>query len=378
LVIDKIQKDYKEVTDDDIRNYKLKIKGNSTYADIILTSYGFNTTSIDWKDDKQKSAALYLVYKTLSITNRYPIYHDFISVSETNSIFKKTRPKDKEYLTKLVKIIKDKDKSHVTLKVRQVLHLLNACSQKNSNIKECDFDNFEYDDYVKFVGGDPNSKKMSEIQEYLPPSFFTAHIELDHYRKDGKDNKSPIPLERLSAGERQFLYTFSTFIYHILNILSIQSSNNVRYRRFNLILDEMEICFHPEYQRRFINELVGYITRLYMNSHACFNIIIVTHSPFVLSDVPRSNILWMKEGIQNINYERNPFAANVNDILRDSFFLENGFIGEFVKKKILSLIDYLTGGRQGSWNLQEAKDFIADIGEPLLKNKLEELIKQKQ
>lgn len=137
---------------------------------------------------------------------------------------------------------------------------------------------------------------MGEIQEYLPPSLFCINITLDKYENNTKKNEEPIPINRLSSGERQYLYTFSTYIYHILNLLSIQDSNRVRYRRMNLIFDEVEICFHPEFQRRFINELLGYIKRLGMNRHATFCITIATHSPFILSDIPQSNILYLENG----------------------------------------------------------------------------------
>ena len=89
----------------------------------------------------------------------------------------------------------------------------------------------------------------------------------------------------------------------------------------------------------------------------------------------------MKEGKQD-NYDinkRNPFAANVNDILRNSFFLEKGFMGEFTKQKILSLIKFITGKSNNSkeWDREGAKHFISLIGEPILKEKLTDLLNSK-
>ena len=294
-------------------------------------------------------------------------------------MFEEVQENENEVLEDIISILR-KDKSHITVKIRQVLHFLSASEKEE--FKDFDFSNFTFDDYVDLVEGNTKSTKMSEIQEFLPPTFFNANILLDHFKNNKeKDNTYPIPLDRLSAGERQYLYTFSTYIYHVLNLLSIQSSSNVKYRRFNLILDEVEICFHPEYQRCFVFEFVEFIKRLHLNTYACFNIIIVTHSPFVLSDIPSENILWLKEGKQD-NYainRRNPFAANVNDILRNSFFLEKGFMGEFAKQKILSLIKFITGksSKSKEWDREKAKHFISLIGEPILKEKLTDLLNSK-
>lgn len=188
-------------------------------------------------------------------------------------------------------------------------------------------------------------------------------------------NRSAIPIEQMSSGERQYLYTFSTYIYHILNLLSIQESHRVKYRRINLILDEVEMCFHPEYQRRFVDELLGYIKRLSMNRHACFNIMIATHSPFILSDIPQCNILYLENGmVPDTKDFKNPFAANICDILYQSFFLKNGFTGEYARRKVTDMITRLrpNGYFTEKWEEQYWK-LMEIIGDPFLKMQLQQL-----
>ena len=189
----------------------------------------------------------------------------------------------------------------------------------------------------------------------------------------------PIPFYKLSSGERQFLYMVSSLVYHILNIKSVPTSR-IHYRCINIVLDEVEICFHPEYQRTFLYKLINLIDRLNLNSYCSFNIMVTTHSPFLLSDIPLQNVLFLKDGKIVRNRElKNPFAANVNDILVQSFFLENGFMGEFVKMRILSLIKFLTNGnRSREWNMEKARNFISMIGEPLLKEQLKKLYDEKE
>ncbi|MDR2408940.1 MAG: ATP-binding protein, partial [Bacteroidales bacterium] len=181
--------------------------------------------------------------------------------------------------------------------------------------------------------------------------------------------KNPILFQTMSSGEKQFLYAVSTLIYHIKNLRSIQQTHRVKYRHINLVLDEVELCFHPEMQRLFINKLIDTIKRLHLNNGCDFNIILATHSPFILSDIPNCNIMYLREGTQTeVTIE--PFGANIHDILHQSFFLENGFIGEFAKKKISEIIDAINEKKINDDNYKQYKQIIDLIGEPLIKNKL--------
>jgi hypothetical protein len=79
--------------------------------------------------------------------------------------------------------------------------------------------------------------------------------------------------------------------------------------------------------------------------------------------------MYLREGTQTeVTIE--PFGANIHDILHQSFFLENGFIGEFAKKKISEIIDAINEKKINDDNYKQYKQIIDLIGEPLIKNKL--------
>ena len=103
-----------------------------------------------------------------------------------------------------------------------------------------------------------------------------------------------------------------------------------------------------------------------------------THSPFILSDIPKCNIIYLEEGKMVDEYEGfiNPFGANVNDVLKQSFFLKNGFTGEFAKRKITSLATFLSSPRKEDrqLDLNIAQNLIDMIGEPLVKQNLQILL----
>lgn len=85
-------------------------------------------------------------------------------------------------------------------------------------------------------------------------------------------------------------------------------------------------------------------------------------------------MLYLEDGhVVDKSYMQNPFAANVNDILRQNFFLKNGFMGEFAKQKILKAIDDYNKKKLDS---DEANELVNLIGEPLLKDRLSEVIKE--
>ncbi|MHB8063987.1 MAG: AAA family ATPase [Ruminiclostridium sp.] len=116
-----------------------------------------------------------------------------------------------------------------------------------------------------------------------------------------------------------------------------------------LLIDEIDLYSHPEWQRLFIKKLTDDISRQFSNNQV--QIIFTTHSPLVLSDIPRNNTIYMKqttEGCVSDNSieskHRETFASELYSLLNDSFYLKNGIIGEFARQKIKYIIDSLQLG----------------------------------
>ena len=137
----------------------------------------------------------------------------------------------------------------------------------------------------------------------------------------------------LSYGERFLI----KFIYNLLyQISTLNQLNN--YKNITLILDEVEQGLHPEWQKEFLDLLINILKT---QKSFYFNIICATHSPFLLSDLPKKNIFFLKNGKQNKGIEHEQtFGANIHTLLSDSFFMEDGLMGEFAKSKINKIIDF--------------------------------------
>lgn len=135
-----------------------------------------------------------------------------------------------------------------------------------------------------------------------------------------------------------------------------------------IFIDEGELGFHPEWQRKYIKLLVDYFNSFDGNQ---IQIIITSHSPIVISDLPKKNIVFRsKEGDKSAPDISETFAQNIHTILYDSFFLKEGTIGEFAKEFIVKLfreIEYLTlKNKEAVWKK------IQIIGEPIIKKKFEQ------
>ena len=341
---------------------------------IIVKEFGYNPDAIN--DKIVVNSYAYLAYKVLSIASKYSLYSEFNKLGGVLNLGKFSDGKERRLLTLLVSKIKKDDKSHITVKVHQVLNFLNNYNKVKhlvSNTKS-----FSVDDYLKCLNFDTAKASLMELKQHLPPPFFLPSVFLYKDQQNRQKKIGKIPFEKLSSGERQLFSTLSTCVYHMENLMSVESENIPKYNNVNLIFEEIEISFHPDYQRCFVNNLISMIERLGYNKKFMINIVLVTHSPFVLSDVPKQNILYLKNGEDVSNAVHvNPFTANICDVLHQSFFLENGFVGAFAQKQIDKLIDSFEGEKK--IDKDKIKSRINNlIGEPIIRDYMLDKIAQKE
>lgn len=364
--------------------FRKVIDDDNSYASIILEQL-----QVDWEDemgDIEMTARMYLVYKVLNIAKKYPSYSQYRKLGNVDNTFGCCDDLDVDLLKMLAADVKNHH-SHIEQKVHQVLYFIDACDKKNGMDYGWMKESFSYSDYTSRMGLCFQDESLEQRMLSMPPSIFRQDIFLKRMEKRGLSNVkgrwvSHLPLKRLSSGEKQFLYQISTLVYHLINLSSV-SDENLKYHDVNIVLDEIEVCFHPEYQQGFLSSLLAVLDNgLGLNAEFGIHIWLTTHSPFLLSDFAQKNITylengrWLKEAERNKREMVNPFLANVNDILYHSFFLTNGFSGLYAKKKVLSLLDFLKGKNNG-WTKEDAKMMIDNVGERLIKRMLTDLYQKK-
>ena len=129
----------------------------------------------------------------------------------------------------------------------------------------------------------------------------------------------------LSSGEKTMISYFANLVNAIMEF------NNIDNKTFIILIDEVELHLHPEWQRNFIEYMNRFFSKTSLEN-VKFQFIIATHSPFVLSDITQEQIIVVNG--QNSDNEYNTFGANIYDIFEKGFFLDNS-IGlcseEFIK-----------------------------------------------
>lgn len=195
--------------------------------------------------------------------------------------------------------------------------------------------------YSIFTNGRENiepeeEKNYEEICSYIDkkiPQDYITKNRLFRERKDGNTNPYDMYFEKLSSGEQQMMCSIATIIHHLFNAKKYGGYTNL-----NLILDEIELCAHPEMQRQYISTLINMLHIVGITDRCHVNILMSTHSPFILSDIPSSNILFLKDGEPQPSADKKTLGANVYDLLKDGFFMDNS-MGGYVQHTIEEIID---------------------------------------
>jgi len=178
-----------------------------------------------------------------------------------------------------------------------------------------------------------------------------------------KDNK----IIKFSAGEKTIL-----FYLHKIDFLIKQMKQNKR--DSILLFDEIELYLHPHWQRKILNIILKFIKENNL-SHK-LHIIATTHSPFLLSDMPKENIIFLDNG-KNVSNKvsMDTFGANIHTLLTHSFFMEDGLMGEFAKKQIDEVIKLLNKPERMDENeIKKCEEIISIIGEPIIKRQLQKML----
>lgn len=310
---------YKNLTQagfDKIENILLKIWGDVIAEDLSL-----------YKNRRYYHEAIdYLTYKTLKISVLYSQYKRYFYANHHNI---RSRVDEKQLKALVIRL--SLDKSHITRKIRHILAYI--CYGMYEN--QLEYDISLLSDKAKEIidkevaKGNPFGKQfIYGIDDLVPPPIFDVKIQLVD-----QQNGNDVAFETLSSGEKQQAFVVSSILYHLGNIESVFRDNNknrIAYNNVCIILEEIELYFHPQFQKNLIKYILDGIKQMSFVHIEGIQLMMVTHSPFVLSDIPTSNILALENGMQS-DTKLQTFGANIYDMLNTSFFLHNSTIGDFAQ-----------------------------------------------
>lgn len=297
--------------------------------------------------------------------NNYPIQSSYIDYWRKNI----EKVQAKMEITNLYDIFASLfNNENLTFKLKKTYRLNLDKFLNQSNYDE-NTDDFSAIYMYKYLYSCPNDA-IKTICNIFPNDFIGKYFNINLYKSL---NDKDITFKDLSTGEQRILKFFADILYCNPREL--------------YLFDEMDQSWHPEWQRYMISLLVE-LFQLQKYRNKKINIIITTHSPIILSDIPNSNIVLL-DSDKNRNRtivkesETKTFAANIYTLFRHPFFLQSS-IGDYAEYKLRSVIKKLSSQeeiktdcigediiqkRYRTENLEptECQDIINVIGEDLTK-----------
>lgn len=317
--------------------------------------------------------------KLISNDQLYPMYR-----SEPDSLYIENRGNNINSQIEFFAAIKDKYHQFLILKLlEKTQETVDFYLSKEDIIQELSdselLNEEDFNSYFVFKDIFINKKreidKLTQKEKEIYINKYSNLFEFDFI--DDKTRR----YSDLSHGEK-------TFFGQLLNVY--HNSHKSISGNLLFFFDEPEISLHPQWQKSYVGELYNLLEKLGKNNHFIF----ASHSPFLLSDIPKQNIIFLdtyKEDVgdqkvgnckvlkhDEVLQKKQTFGQNIHTLLSDSFFMDNGLMGEFAKEKINEVIKQLSRKGRISKKKQEfCKNIIEIIGEPFLKSKLEKMYEEK-
>ncbi|BCZ46066.1 hypothetical protein psyc5s11_21330 [Clostridium gelidum] len=242
-----------------------------------------------------------------------------------------------------------------------------------------------------------NKKLNKEIDEKLIEIIdFTQKIESYSNSDDTKLVKLLwVDFCNMSSGEKELIYLFSK-IYDILSLNVIKDEEDdfevelyVQASNYLLLLDEPDLAFHPEWSRKSIYYVTKFINDLLSGTDKKCQLIITTHSPFMVSDMPSDYVTCIKKNTdenkstyRTIEKPKYSFAANIYELLNDGFFMDAP-VGEFAQQKIHEIITRIKAlksflDKNRNKEIAAISDFINMVSDKLVRARLYDILQKER
>ncbi len=191
-----------------------------------------------------------------------------------------------------------------------------------------------------------------------------SRLDDDFYNFIDRSNKFKLDWVGLSSGQKANLDLFSLLRFEIK---SLKTENIL------ICIDEGDLYLHPKWQADFFYKLIKLVP---MFKSANYQFVLTSHSPFLVSDLPRQNLIFLSVNSDNQSIIADQdehiktFGGNVGELYIDAFFMEGGLISRFAASKIQALIDKINNKVSLS---EEDQLIINSIGDEFINIHIENL-----
>jgi len=280
-------------------------------------------------------------------------FPSFIDYSENMSYIQKSIEYNKFYdnLNKITKDDKGKTKNeNVYLNIDFWYKITFLSEYKNLNkifgekfIRrnlKCETYNSELNRQIKDILKKENSNLIEDIKQVSKEKLKSTIIKFENlsagqYAKFSFLSKLYWCLDGYDKYHRQIEEIIGRNAFNINNTIMDDCTTII-------FIDEGEAFYHPEWQQEYISNLIEFINTYAEGKNVKIQIVMTSNSPFIISDIPRENILFLPEEMES---KEQTFAANLYDLCKSSLFLNSnnyGAIGDFATAKINEVEEILS------------------------------------
>lgn len=222
-------------------------------------------------------------------------------------------------------------------------------------------------EFNKKIVSTKNDDEITKIYKNFKNLYLLFHL----YNFDMKF-KDEFNFKDLSSGQTILL----AYIGYIARY--IRHCEKLNKKSLTIIIDECETSLHPNWQKETLKFFLDSVKNL-ISENFVINFIFISHSPFILSDIPKENVIFLEKGKQVYPFDdgKQTFGANIHTLLSHGFFMKDGLMGEFAKSKIDDVINYLNNKKSEIKSDNDAQNIINIIGEPIIKRELQRMLKNK-
>lgn len=174
--------------------------------------------------------------------------------------------------------------------------------------------------------------------------------------------------EGLSSGHETFLNLFAQLHSAIQRVSKNQ--------HVLICIDEADLYLHPQWQREFLSRILKFVPNIIKKN---LQIILTTHSPFLVSDLPRENLILLygaeQKAVQHqeVSLQRT-LGANIIDLFAGPFFLDNGTISAFALERIQQAVQIARIESPSPAQLELARKITQLIGDGLIRDTLSKML----
>lgn len=196
-----------------------------------------------------------------------------------------------------------------------------------------------YENYIEKLNN--FSQRLNDIYNTTIKMDLNIHFHnYFYFNLFRKTNNGNIYFWKLSTGEQQQYVTILNLYYKIVIANSLAQTL--------IFEDDVDANLHPEWCRRYINMYINAINAYSKNKKKIRNVILSTHSPFVLSDTTNDYIEYLEKDQKNNEYTNlkkkdsitNTFAGNIMQMFEDNMFLDAS-IGAYSMILLKEVVNYL-------------------------------------